>query len=477
VRLVLLVAALFCAFLTGNHIAHPFIDGDLFWQRFLGAWVLSHHAIPATLGTDVFSAVGAPWTPQEWFFSIIVALTFQHALWVVMLMTGLAVLAALMLMALRAKRAGASMFSVMAVLLFAGICMEASFSARAQVWAWPLFAALLVALDEDGPGLWWAIPITIAWANVHASVMLAVPIVWLDAALYAWKRYAGGDPLLGQREINTRLLLCTAVPIAILCTPLGVRLPLYAFHTTFNSSIRVYINEWQPLRGLGLANAVGLLPLAALSLYGATRVWKDRPRDAALPLLMIVWAVMAVRNIPLFAIAAAVPASLAIEAGEGWANPVDRLRHASMATLAALVVAVPLAGFIGYRASPIFMLWPAPFGSMAKLAAQPGDQRLLCSEYSWCAMALGDKNVRIFLDGRADPYPRRVWDAYMTFTRMLPGWQRVLTDNDVNAVLAWRGGQVEAKMQKLAGWHELSDTGDPCCVLFLRSIPVRTSEK
>lgn len=69
-RLIFVVAALFCAYLVGNRMAHPFIDGDLFWQRQLGEFVLQNHAIPTMLGSDVFSVPGAPWTPHEWLLGV-----------------------------------------------------------------------------------------------------------------------------------------------------------------------------------------------------------------------------------------------------------------------------------------------------------------------------------------------------------------------------------------------------------------------
>ncbi|HXW77028.1 MAG TPA: hypothetical protein VEJ20_06420, partial [Candidatus Eremiobacteraceae bacterium] len=188
-RLVVVIVALFCAYLTGNRMAYPYIDGDLFWQRQLGEYVLAHHAIPTVLGSDTFTAAGAPWTAQEWLLGTIVALAYDaHAFWAVSLLAGLALFITLTVTALRAKRAGGSLYATLAVMLFAGICLESQFAVRAQVLAWPLLALLLLALDSEGTVALAAIPVTILWANLHASAMIAIPIVWLDAAAYLFKR-------------------------------------------------------------------------------------------------------------------------------------------------------------------------------------------------------------------------------------------------------------------------------------------------
>lgn len=455
-RLVLIVIALFCAYLTGSRMAHPFIDGDLFWQRQLGEYVLNNHALPHALGTDTFTAVGAPWVPQEWLLGTFVALAFRaNALWALSVVAGIALFVTLAVIALRSRRGGASLYSTLAALLFAGIVLESSFALRAQVLAWPLLALLLLTLDEEGNGVFWALPITVAWANLHASVMLAIPIVWLDAAT----AYVGKRP-----NLRGRLLLCGLVPIATLCTPLGVHLPQYAF-SLLDSPIKQYINEWQPIT-MSTQTVAGVIPLLLLTLYGAPKLWREHPRDLVLSLLMAAWGIAAARNISVFAIVAAVPVALATGVGEGWDDPLERRPFGTLAVASAIVLA-PILGWIAFRANPMFITWPAPQQTVAALSARPGEHRLLCAEYSWCALALGEPNVRVFIDGRADPYPPHVWAAYTTVEALQPEWQQTLDAYGVNALIAWHGGRLEQAMLTLHGWRQLPQD-DPCCTLFVR---------
>jgi len=468
-RTIFVVVALFCAYLAGNRMAHPFIDGDLFWQRQLGEFVLANHAIPTALGNDVFSAPGAPWTPHEWLLGIFAAVAMDgHALWALSALAGLAVFAALMITALRAKRAGASTTSTLAAMLFAGICLESSFALRAQVLAWPLLAALMLALDFDGPAVLWAIPLVIAWANVHASVMLAIPIVWVDAAIFVWQRVrAGGGAaaLKGDRAVALRLLLCVAVPLATLGTPLGVRLPVYAIEL-LNNPIRQYIQEWQPMTGLTTQIVAGFFPLVGLCVYGARKVWRTRPRDLVLTFVMAVWTVVAMRNLALFAFVGAVTAALAVDEQKGGEDPLAAPRFRFVPLLAVLI-GVPLTGYIAYNAPPMIANWDPPRQSVAALAAIPGEHDLLCTEYSKCSYALGTPNVRIFMDGRADPYPPEIWNAFVTISAGLPGWQETLDHYKVNAVLLNQGDPLIGALKGMPGWREVAQ-GDSCCTLFIR---------
>ena len=63
--------------ICGQAINSPYVDGDLFWQKHLGAYVLAHHALPTALGHETFSAPGAPWIPQEWLLGIVAAIAFD----------------------------------------------------------------------------------------------------------------------------------------------------------------------------------------------------------------------------------------------------------------------------------------------------------------------------------------------------------------------------------------------------------------
>ena len=166
-----------------------------------------------------------------------------------------------------------------------------SFVLHVQVWVWPLFAALLLALDRDDDRFWWCVPIVIVWANLHASAVLAVPVVWLDFVVRAIQR----------RPWRARALLALAVVPAIFCTPFGWKLVAYALepHPFF-----AFVYEWGPISRLSFPIAFGFIPLAALALWASIQLWRKRARDVLLALAMAVYSVLHQRNMGLFAISA-----------------------------------------------------------------------------------------------------------------------------------------------------------------------------
>lgn len=457
---VLIVIAAMVGYRTGGFIRNPFADGDLFWQRRLGEFVLANHAIPHALGTDVFSSPGAPWLPQEWLFSTVVALAFdRNALWIIAVISGLLAFAALAICAWRAVVAGSSTWAVVFAVVFAGVAISPNFALRAEVWVWPLFAlALWVLENDDRPALWWLVPIAILWANLHASVMILVPIVWLKTAIQFALR----------RPARTHLLLCVAVPVATLCTPFGIGLPLYALEL-LNSPLRPYIAQWRPTNFSTMYTRFGYLPLvAALVLAFARRFWATRPFDVAVAAVLGVMSLFATRNVALFGFAAIVPASLALRTLSTSRDRLPAFMNSGVVTSAMAAVALLFFTWFGVQVGSPGIAWPAPFGSVQRLAALPGDHRLFCFEYSWCSVAIGEGTTRIFLDGRADPYPPKVWADFGLITHEQPGWQQLLASYDVNSVITWRGGGFEQYMGTLPHWREIEDTNDACCVLFVR---------
>ena len=172
------VATLIAARFIVTAVAYPPADGNLAWQRWLGNVILSTHHIPRTAGPETYTAAGVPWTPQEWLFGIAAA-----SIGPPLFAFGVAAcaLAAILLTAYRAVRRGAQPVDAALVAALTGTAMLDAFAVRAQVVAWPMFALILLAVDEEGPWLWAAVPIAALWSNVHASAIFAPLLVGMVA--------------------------------------------------------------------------------------------------------------------------------------------------------------------------------------------------------------------------------------------------------------------------------------------------------
>ncbi len=394
-------------------------NGDLYWQRWLGDYAFALHRLPTALGTETFTASGAPYVPQEWFISFVVAIAMQHHLLVALAMSIAVVPIAILVSIYFRSRDRACPEAIAAVLLFAGVAIVASFGIRAQVLGWGCFAAFLVCLDRRDRWAYAAVPVVVIWANVHASVLLAPAFLAL--------RIAGAALIEGPgNAVKSRDMAILALTLpAMLCTPLGWHLPAYAAALSV-SPIRHYIQEWQPV-GLGDAEFLfgGLLIalLAAVgSLHAARRDWRETIPVASLFVAML----LAVRNIPLFAIAAAPLAARGVDAAFPWISRMGA-RIAKMERFALVSIGVAYRGLRSMLARVTLEEPPrTPSAAIASLAAGGQQQRLFCEDFYACSAALQYPSMHVFMDGRADPYPLSVWRSYMSVVRVEPQWRQIL---------------------------------------------------
>ncbi|MBV8491755.1 MAG: hypothetical protein JO199_14610 [Candidatus Eremiobacteraeota bacterium] len=467
-KLAYVVVAIAGAAYVARAIHQPFADGDLFWQKHLGAYVLAHGALPWSLGSETFTAAGVPWTPQEWLLGTAASLAISHhALVLLGVAAGAAVALAMLLCAWRASDAGASDLSVAICLALLAVGVEGSFGIRAQVFAWPLLCALFWLLDRRGRAIFWSLPVVAVWANVHASALLAVPLVWIDALVtVATKGIFDG-------ETRRRLILAAILPLATLATPLGVRLWTYATMLLF-SPIRHSIKEWQPI-GWGTDFFwYGVAPMLALALLCARTLARERPRDIAWVLLLAGMAANAVRNVSLLGFALVPLAARAIDVLLGrfswW--PLQLLRSAGprrLAVGATAVTAVAVA-IVTLTSPPAKSAFATPVATFAEIAALPGEHRVFCYDFAVCSIALDYPNLRVFMDGRADPFPLAIWNDFNTIRFAHPGWQSRLDAWKVEVVVAKRNDSLARQLRALPEWQALPAV-DRCCVVYRRVAP------
>jgi hypothetical protein len=433
-------------------IAFPPHDGDLYWQRWLGATILATGAVPRALGSEAFAAPNAPWVPQEWLFAIAADAGRGPLGWVVFSSScALAALGALATACGLALRRGASARAAALCAAFGGIGLRASFGVRAQVAVWPLFALFLFVLDIDGPWCYAAIAIAAVWSNVHASALLA-PILAGASAIGS----AFDERGIGKR--TRRLALVAALcAVAICCNPFGWDLPRYAIGL-FTSPIKTYIVEWKVSDIDDTSFAYGALPLMLLAMVLGTRGASGRRwRDFFVLTTMGFLLLSAARNVPLFSIAAigivapALTRRFATFARVAKVPPTKRDRVADVAVaLGAVLGGIVLGWRLVATAPPPTTLANAPLAALAKL---PGEHRVLCEDFAWCSLLLGVPHERVFIDGRADPFPREIWHDYVAMELLDPSWHELLDRHAIDAVVVTRNAPLDQALAVTTGWR------------------------
>jgi len=449
-----LLLGVFAARFFATAIAYPQVDGDLSWQRWLGRTIARSGAIPRTLGRETFSAAGVAWTPQEWLFSLAAAHATGGVSWT-LFAGGIAAcaLAALALAAWHAVRRGASDRAVAACVVLAGIGFFASFGVRVQVAAWPLLALFALLLDVEGPWAYAAIAVAAIWSNVHASAMLA-PIVAAIAAVGTFMDERRASP-----AVRRLALIAVGSALAICANPFGPELPRYAL-SLFGSPIKAQINEWRAPDLGDPTFALGALPLLILACVAIPAAQRRRTRDVALLIAFAYLLLGAARNIALFGIVALPIVAPAL--GRSFAffrreSRDDRAERIARFALPAFGLVVSIVVGIGLLRSTERTKDDLATHAIAAAARLPGERHLFCSDFAWCGLAVGTPRLRVFLDGRADPYPLAVWRGFETIVGIRPGWRETLARYDVDTIVASSSEPLD-RMLALApppAWHRV----------------------
>ncbi len=424
-------------------------DADLSWQQWLGNQVLTLHHIPSQLGLETFTANGARWVPQEWLFSTAVAATLPTGhFYVLAIAAALAGVGALAVTAWRAHRRGASTFATTLTTALVGFAMMQSFGVRAQVFGWALLAIIMLLLDMESPLVFLIVPLTVVWANLHASALIVPVLVAL------WTLGTAIEDRAWSVRVERNVLLTLATVLAVFLTPFSWHLPAYALQLQ-TSAIRASISEWQPPDLTMPAFFAGLLPLIAMGCYFGVAAPRERWRDGMLFAVTACLSFTAIRHMPLCALVIAPMVAQRLSSAipqHARLNVVLSERFSEVLAIGSSAIAA-FAIVLTLNQAPAIAHSSLPETAVSALAAAPGEHRLYCEDFAWCSMALQKKNLRVFLDGRCDPFPDTVWKAYLDVEKVTPRWSALLERYGVDTVLAKAGRPLAQILKSQPGWH------------------------
>lgn len=407
------------AWMIAFAVRAPSRDGDPLWQRWLGERILRDHALPRALGNETFAASGAPWTPQEWLYSLLLAVTQDHHVpWMMPAACGLAAGIALAAVAIRCRRRGVSDIYAGGAVFVCMLAMLQSFGARPQVLGWTGLSLLLLFLEIDGIAAWLSVPLTIAWANLHASVLLA-PLV---ASIFA----------IAQPS-RRRFAIAFACALGVFATPLGADLPRYSLDLAM-SPIRGSIAEWAATSTNSFAFLAGALPLLLMLVIFAKEL---SVRDRLLAAVFVPALFFAVRNVPIFTLTLAPVAFGAVPA-------LHRIARVSAVVNACVAAALAATSVAAWRTAPSMQSIPSALAlSLVKDAQSP--PRVFCEDFAWCSLFLSPATpARVFMDGRADPYPPALWRKYRDVIDGRSDWASILDGYRVDAVIVRRDSALDS---------------------------------
>jgi hypothetical protein len=428
------------------------LDGDLWWQRALGEFVLQHHALPQTLGPATFAAPDARWLPHEGVFATLWALAARADMATIFRFgCVLVAFAALTIGAVRARSAAPAANTIALTLIVVGLLP--SFGMRAQIVAWPLLALVMLALETGPRAAWWTVVLAVVWDNLHASGLIVPAIVLV---------YGLGRALTERRwaVAGSTLALAAATGLASVATPFGFGYARFAAEWSLNPATS-FITEWQPISRSALLMFIGPFCIFGLVLIGELRGTRLSWSKRFVALAFFGAALLHTRNIPLFCIVAGPWAAVALDAMLPREAPQPARSPRSDAGLLVLAaVGAFLLSVAGERVTK-----PAaddPSSAVARIIGGHRVLRVACEDFSTCSRFAGTPNVRVFIDGRVDGYPERVIADYR---RILSGdTERVFERWKVDAVLAQRDSSLARSLRE-PHWRRVMSGGTQ---LYLR---------
>ena len=396
---------------------------NLFWQIPDGV-AIAHGHFPQRVATAIDSG---PVVAHEWLFELVAGVLTANGMFVVfVLLCALAAAAnpLLVYVLARANRCR-SIPAGVAALLVAGARLVAS-AGRPETFAVDCFALeLLVVAGVLRP--WWTIPIVALWANLHASVALAVaaPLVLglAAAASYGWR----------SRRASRLFAIAAIALAATILNPYGPRLWVYITEVAIAPSpVTAALPAWQALTFSTIGAWYAVLPGLAIFVLFGTVIRRRTIGEVVLAALLFIATLVHERYAIFLVVAWAVPLARTLDERTPLGIISQRAgRWSSLALAAPVIVALALI--------PSAHRTPDGGGPWVTAAAVAQAHHLQGNAYvedAWAAyLTYRGLPLRMLIDGHGDPYPPAVWRDALVLQTLAPSWRDVLVRRMIQIVI------------------------------------------
>jgi len=384
------------------------------WLTLVAGREVVKHGLPSVDEITVLG-LGQTWTDQQWGAQLIAYGSHAfggHGLLAVVV--ALFAVGAFAIAAIAARTLGAGPRSILLIFFPVLLAAPWTFTIRAQVFALPLFTALiwLLASEARKPThrVYLVFPLLVLWANIHGSVALAAMLTMLLGAIELVSTR-------GRSGLRSLALLVLS-PLALLATPYGPIDTARYYHLLLIDPPfgRELVTEWR--RSDPSWDTLVFYLLAALTLLA---VVKGRRRltlfDVAALALTFAGAVLAIRGIPWFALSCLVLVPVALgplleERTKRLPRVLDRaLSYGAVATLA-------LVAILAFARDDSWYLKNWPEGAVAAVSdlLEPETRVFATSrDADWILWRIPELRGRLAYDVRFEIYDRETFERIVRF--------------------------------------------------------------
>jgi hypothetical protein len=430
-------------------------DPDVWWHLKTGQYIAETRSVPHT---DPFSytRAGQPWVAHEWLSELLVYELERTSGWGGLILVFAVVLTGAFL--LLYLRCGPATYGAGAATLVAAWATVPLWGVRPQVLSLLLTSLWLLILDrsERNPKLlWWTLPLTLLWVNLHAgfAVGLALSALYLAAE---WIERALGYARQRPSGLRIAALIFLLDVLIVPLNPNGLRMFSYPFETLRSPAMQKYIAEWaSPNFHHPEYWPFLLVVLATFAALSWSRL-ELRLRDLLLLLVSLYAALVSIRLIPLFVLIA-VPL-VAPRLGDWPRSDGLHLQSAARTLLNGLILLAMLTFALVHAAQVIqrqpqveIERFPAP--AVAFLQNHPSPGRIF-NHYDWGGYLIWKlyPSTPVFIDGRADLYGQQLFDQFAETYQFKGAWQQTLQQWNIDTVIVPADSPLATGLRSSHGW-------------------------
>jgi hypothetical protein len=402
-------------------------DPDLWWHLKTGQYIVETRTVPHT---DPFSytRAGQPWVAHEWLSELLLYELQRTTGWggLILIFAGVLTVAFFLLY----LRCGPAAYVAGVATLVAAWATVPLWGVRPQVVSLLLTSLWLLILDrsERNPKLlWWTLPLTLLWVNLHAgfAVGLALSALYLAGE---WIERALGRSRQRPSGLRIAALIFLLDVLIVPLNPNGLRMFSYPFETLRSHAMQKYIAEWaSPNFHHPEYWPFLLVVLAAFAALSWSRL-ELRLRDLLLLLVSLYAALVSIRLIPLFVLIA-VPL-VATRLGS-WPRTDGQPPRAPVPALLNGLILLAMVAFAGVHAAQVIQRQPQieterfPARAVAFLQNHPPSGRIF-NHYDWGGYLIWKlyPSTPVFIDGRADLYGQQLFDQFAETYQFKGAWQQ-----------------------------------------------------
>jgi hypothetical protein len=431
-------------------------DPDVWWHLKTGEYIATHESVPRT---DPFSytRLAQPWVAHEWLTELGLFELYRVAGFVGLILAFAAILTGAF--ALLYLRCAATPYIAGGITLWAALATRPVWGVRPQVISLffaSLWLLLLERAEKNPKLLWWTVPITLLWVNLHAGFALGTAIyaVFLLGFLIelAFRSHAATNS-----PWRPAVLVFVIDLLIVPLNPNGVRLYSYPFETLRSAAMQNYIAEWaSPNFHRAEYLPFLLLVLAILSVLADGRT-SLRARDLLLLLASFFAGLESIRMIPFFVLIAAPLISHRLGP---WPKAGDRPPRTHLRPVINTAIVLAMIAFAVIHITQVVDRQPSieaqkfPAGAVAFLNAHPTKGRIF-NDYDWGGYLIWKLQppVPVFIDGRADLYGEQLFHDFANTYQLKEDWQQILQKWHIETVLVPSNSALATGLRANHAWN------------------------